>query len=86
MTNNSSNHNNGPKPLEKSVKVLALTNIALGVFVIILQFAVDITYIFDLADWVSTGFWGGICFISTGAMIMKRRYLLRFLQSLIYKK
>ena len=77
MTNNNpSNQNNGPKPLEKSVKVLALTNMVLGIFVVILQFAVDVSYYFYIADWVSTGFWGGICFISTGGMIMKRRYVL----------
>ena len=83
MTNNLPNdqNHNGPRPLEKSVRIVALINIALGIFVFILQFAVDITLLFDLADWVSTGFWGGVCFVSTGAVVLRRRYLLIFRKS-----
>ena len=73
MTRNTAN-SNGPKPLEKSFRILAIVNIILGAFAIILQFAVIFSWISIFADLISTGVWGGSFFIATGATILRRKY------------
>ncbi len=73
MTRNTAN-SNGPKPFEKSFRILAIVNIILGAFAIILQFAVILSWISNFADWISTGVWGGLFFIATGATILRRKY------------
>ena len=76
MTSNSANRNlaSSPKPLEKSFRILAIVNINLGAFAIVLQFAVIVSWFPHVADWISTGFWGGSFFIATGAVIIQRKY------------
>lgn len=59
--------------LSSGIRGLAYGNVIIGVSVMILQLVVDITLVFTVADWISSGFWGGVCAIAAGFLTLGRR-------------
>lgn len=68
MTNSSENTN---QKVIKAVRGLGLTNLILGTALITLQFAVDVSYIFNEIDYASSGFWGGCVLITAGGLSLR---------------